>query len=106
MISGYGFYMGVTRSESSTATAKYSVFEVVNERRRQIFVAVTNLPIFATAKVLRDNPPAAIADWREADVTTLRSIEFGLSEGQARKFVDGYVRSALPPGWSFVRDQR
>ena len=84
---------------------KVSIFEVINERRKQIFVSSTTLPIFSVAKLLKEKPPAALADWRETDVTTLRSIEFGLSESEAEKFLAQYVRSPLPPGWSFVREK-
>ncbi len=81
---------------------KVTVFEVINEKRREIFVAATDKPIFMLAQQLREAPPKAIAGWKATDVTSLRSIEFGLSESDARSFIATHVKSALPPGWSFV----
>lgn len=85
-------------------TKGYTVFEVVNEKRREIFVSLTIAPMVEAIAALSRARPAAIKSWQLSDATTFRSIEFGLSEKDARAFIANYAKTGLPEGWRFLTE--
>lgn len=84
--------------------ALFTIFEVSNETRREIYVGMTDLPMFQATQLLRASPPRCLAHWRGEEPHAARSIEFDLSREDARRFIDHYVKTALPPGWRFLRE--
>lgn len=84
--------------------ARYCVFELRNDVRKEIFLGVSELPIFLIASRLAESPPAALLAWDQRSLATVRSVEFDLTAEQAGAFLDAYSKTALPPGWRFVRD--
>jgi hypothetical protein len=81
---------------------RYTVFEAANENTREIFVGMTAAPMFEAERALRAAPPAAIKHWDFNDVRDFRSVEFDLSEENARQFIEGYARTTPPLDWRFV----
>jgi len=79
-----------------------SVFELVNERRREIYVGRTSRLIFAGAGVEPHAPVPELAHWDPADVRPPRHIEGDLSEHDAERFIAAYVNTPLPKGWRFL----
>ena len=79
---------------------KFTVFEVVNDHLQEIYVGFTDHPIFRIAS----DPAAAssVAHWAPEDAKSVRSIEFGLTEPEARRFIENYTRTPLPPDWRFL----
>lgn len=82
-------------------TKNYTVFELVNERLREIYVAHTDGPVFGVVADLRRVAAPSIGHWNFDEVRPVRSIEFGLTEEDARKFVENYIRGDLPEGWRY-----
>ena len=84
------------------ADKRYAIFEVVNEKRREIYVGATAEPIFQTIDLLRQRRPESIKDWNLDDVLAVRSVEFNLDEKRAQAFVEKYVQTGSPSGWRFL----
>ena len=78
------------------------VFEIVNEKRREVSVGATRDPIFQMTYVLRRRPPDSIQHWNFDDMSTLRSVGFDMGEKDARVFVEKYVRSIKTEGWKYL----
>lgn len=85
-----------------TARKTFTVFELVNERLREIYVAHTDGPVFGVVADLRRLAAPPIEHWNFDEVRPVRSIEFGLNEEDARKFVQNYVQGDLPEGWRYL----
>jgi hypothetical protein len=82
----------------------WTVFELVNENEKQIYVGATRLPVFRLASELARQPPKAIKHWDLDHATTVRSVEFDLDEADAKVFIKQYVATALPSGWRYLSD--
>lgn len=82
-----------------TARKTFTVFELVNDRLHEIYVAATEGPVFNVVADLRRQPAPSIRHWDLDDVGPVRSVEFGLNGESARKFIDEYVHNAVPDGW-------
>lgn len=82
----------------------WTVYELVNESRREIYVGRTTLPVFRLASELSKSKPKAIAGWDLDHATTVRTIEFSLREPDALSFIAGYCQSSLPTGWKYLSD--
>ena len=80
----------------------YTVFEVINERRREIYVAKTDKAMFELVLELRRRLPPGIAAWRQEDITAIRSVEFSLTSEDADFFIKNYRGTGLPENWKFV----
>ncbi len=83
----------------------FTVFEIVNEKRHEIFASFTADPIFQMTDALRRRPPEPIKHWDFNDVGTIRSIEFHMSEQQAMAFLADYIKTNLPSGWRFITER-
>lgn len=78
-----------------------TVFEAVNVSRREIFVGCTDLPMHAlTAGFGRPFPPE-LGGWRPHDTVSYRSLEFGLSAGEAAAFI--LAHSPRREGWRTIK---
>lgn len=86
-------------AESKTIT----VFEAINHDRKEIYVGMTTEPMFETIRRLKSAPPTSIREWDFDSIKDYRSIEFGLSEKDAKVFIDQYVKTAAPKGWRYHR---
>lgn len=86
----------------SSLTKDFTVFELVNEKLREIYVAHTDGPVFSVVAELRRLSAPALRHWDFHDTRPVRSIEFGLSEEDARMFVKNYTRAELPDGWRYL----
>ena len=84
------------------ATEIFTVFELVNDRLKEIYVAHTDDMIFQIVEDMRCRPATAIKHWNLDDVRPVRSIEFDLTEEDARRFIANYLGTALPNGWRFL----
>jgi hypothetical protein len=80
----------------------YIIFEIANEKRHEIYVGATRDPIFQMEEALRRQRPASIKDWDIDDLKPIRSIEFNVSENDARAFIENYVKTGVPDGWKFL----
>lgn len=79
-----------------------AVFELINVRLREVYVGCTADMSSALAGWGRPAPAPKIAHWDPRDVRPPRYVERDLNEEDARRFVDAYVRTALPSGWRFL----
>lgn len=79
---------------------KVTVFEAVNDRRREIFVGVTTLPMHE----LIARPPETIRHWTEGE-TAFRSLEFGLPLDEARAFIERYAQVNAREGWTVLLEK-
>ncbi|HXT00826.1 MAG TPA: hypothetical protein VN915_09150 [Elusimicrobiota bacterium] len=79
-----------------------AVFELINERLREVYVGCTTEMSAALAGTARPSPAPQIAHWNPEDVRPPRSIERDLDEEDARTFIEAYVRTPLPEGWRFL----
>ena len=80
----------------------YTVFEIVNDKRQEIYVGATRDPIFQMADALGRRRPQSINDWDLADMKPIRSIEFNLSEKDAQAFIENYIKTGLSKSWKFL----
>lgn len=97
---GASFYTeGMVGSSKRTV----SVYELVNERLREIYVGRTSSLKSGAAATAQRTPVPQIAHWDVADVRPPRHIERDLSERDADSFISAYVQTPLPDGWRFVR---
>lgn len=86
-----------------SSNQRATVFEAANSQRREIYVAWTFLPIFDATARLGEHPPSVIAHWRpEREQISLRSLEFDLTEEEARAFVARYVAKPPQEGWKYI----
>ena len=85
-----------------TPRKSFAVFEIVNERRREIYVGATSDPIFRIISHLRAQKPVSIGEWNLDDAATPRSVEFNMDEADARTFIQNYVKTALAQGWKYL----
>lgn len=85
---------------------RLTVYEIVNERRREVFVGATDRPIFELAAAFQRKLPAELADWDVKDCTAIRSVEFDLSPEKAQAFIEAYSKSGIPPGWRFMAQKK
>ena len=86
----------------ASASKQFTVFELVNEKLREIYVAHTDGPVFGVVADLRRMAAPPIEHWNFDEVRPVRSIEFGLNEEDAHKFVQNYVQGDLPEGWRYL----
>lgn len=70
----------------------YTVFEAINDKHREIFVAITREQVFATVARIQKDRPDVIRHWDLNEVINVRSVEFDLTEKEARDFVEHYVK--------------
>lgn len=84
------------------ATLTFTVFELVNDRLREVYVGRTSEMVFAAEYSLRRSPAPAIEHWNLDDVRPARSLEFDLDDEDAERFIADYVSAALPNGWRFL----
>jgi hypothetical protein len=82
--------------------AAFTVYELVNDRLREIYVGRTSGPVFRVLRALRFRREPAIAHWDLDDALPLRSIEFGLNERDAARFIEHYAKTPLPDGWRYL----
>lgn len=80
------------------------VFEAINDQLQEIFVGASELPVFAMIQRLRDRPPKAIAHWN-MKLAEFRSLQFDLTEDDARRFIRGWVKRTLPRGWRYLTEK-
>ena len=80
----------------------YTVFEIVNEKRLEIYVGVTRDPILQMIETIRHRRPDSIRHWNLDEVEPVRSIELYMSEKDARAFVENYVKTSVADGWRFL----
>ena len=74
----------------------------MNETRQEIYVGATRDPIFKMADSLRRRRPESIENWDLDDMKSIRSIEFNMSEKDARAFIENYVKTGLSKSWKFL----
>jgi hypothetical protein len=86
-------------------TGGVTVFEVVNEKRKELFVGRTTLPMNALIAHHRAAPPAAMKGWSKDDAA-YHALEFGLTAPAAIEFARGYVASFRRDGWRVVTDEK
>ena len=79
----------------------YTVFEIVNEKCREIYVGATRVPISQMTEALRRRRPDSIRHWNLDEVEPVRSIELDMSEKDARAFVENYVKTSVSD-WRFL----
>ena len=79
----------------------YTVFELVNEKRLEIYVGAARAPLVQAAGALHPRSES-IKDWDLDDAGAVRGIEGDMSEQDARAFIKNYVQTALPEGWRFL----
>lgn len=82
-----------------------TVFEIVNLKRKELFVGRTTLPMNAMIAHHRHALPAPIKGWRDADDVEYRGLEFGLTAAAALEFARGYVSSFRRDGWRVLSDE-
>lgn len=90
------------RRRTPVTEKRYTVYEAVNEKTREIFVGYTSVQMFEAERSLRSAPPAGIRHWDFDDVRDFRSVEFDLREEDAKKFVAGYARMTPPADWRYL----
>jgi hypothetical protein len=99
VFAGRTLYTVDMRFFSSTSV---DVYELVNERLREIYVGRTSGIVFSDGDKGRPSPAWRIAHWKAEDVRPPRSIEADLDEEDAERFIQAYVLTPLPKGWRFV----
>lgn len=82
---------------------RFLVYEAINNKRKEIFVAMSYRPMHETIGLYKSSLPDPIQHWRADDIQTYRSIEFNLTEEQAHEFLENYVKSTVAPGWKYLR---
>lgn len=81
-----------------------TVFEAVNNDRKEIYISWTFLPISRAMADMKKRRPATISHWRPArESITLRSLAFESSEVHARAYIVRHLAKPLPKGWKYVR---
>ena len=80
----------------------YIVFEIVNEKRQEIYVGLTRDPILRMTENLRRRRPVSIQHWNPDEIGTVRGIEFDMGEKDARAFLENYTKTRLADGWRFL----
>ena len=80
----------------------YTVFEIVNEQRHEIYVGATRDPISQMPDAIRRRRPKSIKDWDLDDMKPIRSIEVNMGEKDARDFIGNYVKIAMSKAWHFL----
>lgn len=83
---------------------RYCVFRIVNEARKEIFLAATTRSIFDAIADIRRSRPRALRDWDLTDITMFESLEFDLTENAARAFVEARVRKGAQRGYCYILD--
>ena len=80
----------------------YTVFEIVNEKRLEIYVGVTRDPIAQMIETIRRRRPDSIRHWNLDEAGAVRSIESDMGEKDARAFIENYVKTSVADGWRFL----
>lgn len=81
-------------------SARFTVFEVINERRNEVYVGATNKQIFDVLAAL-DHPKGPLEGWSRQSVR-LVSLSFGLTRAEAAAFIARHVARGLPRGWRYL----
>lgn len=90
-----------------TGTETLTVFEIVNEPLREIFLGATAQPVHEVMHSLVRRPPSVLAHWdfNKLAPGCLRVVEGGLSPATAQEFLRIYLKTTLPEGWRFVSSE-
>ena len=80
----------------------YTVFEIVNEKRHEIYVGATRDPISHMPDSIRRRRPESIKDWDLEDMKPIRSIEVNMGEKDTRAFIENYIKTSVADGWHFL----
>ena len=83
---------------------RLTVFELLNEARKEIFVGASPLPAADAFDAIHRVVPLAIKHWDFAELgpNCLRVVEPNLPEAAARAFIATYVKTSLPAGWRYI----
>lgn len=82
----------------------YCVFRIVNEVRKEIFLAASTRPIFEAIADIRLARPRALQAWNLTDITKFESLEFNLKEADAQAFVEARVKRGTQRGYRYILD--
>lgn len=88
----------------ATHPSRVTVYEVLNGTRREIFVGIVARPMVELVGTFRSALPLQAAHWSAADRLEFRSVEFGMTESDARAFIEGYASALAPSGWRMIRE--
>ena len=91
-------------AEPKKETSGLTVFEVINQTRKEFFVGTTILGMHEVIEQHRDAPPSAIAHWQQGDKINYRSIKFDLPVKDAAQFIETHAkRLARTSNWKVIR---
>lgn len=83
-----------------------TVFEAVNETRKEIFVGVSDLLIDQLERAFQSSPPKSVQHWTSDDRILFRSIEYSVAAKETDDFIDAYLRNDALKGWKTFRGER
>lgn len=81
-------------------TSLVTVYEAVNESRREIFVGLSTFFMAEIESRLRHRPE--LAHWQETDRTRVDAIEYGIPLSVARDFVKRFETAKANQGWKVL----
>ena len=75
---------------------RFTVYEVVNESRREAYVGATHVPILEAFAAMAERLPPRVAHWQPLhERLRFRTLAFNLNEREALEFVAKYAGREL-----------
>lgn len=78
------------------------VYEVVNETRREIFIAVSADMPNDLERLHTASPPTAIRHWKATDKKRYQAIDYAFPRGKVWDFVKAYAKTAVHKDWTIL----
>jgi hypothetical protein len=81
-------------------TQLVSVYEAVNDGRREIYLGTTLHLADHLTTSFRSTPPKAVAHWGPGEKIFINIVEYSIPQRDVAKFIDHYASSAASAGWT------
>lgn len=83
-----------------------TIYEARNEDLKEVFIGTAGATDFSIDNLRtshQNTPPQAISHWKfDAEKIIYSVVEVGLNEIDVPVFLENYMRSALPLGWTLI----
>jgi hypothetical protein len=80
----------------------YNVFRIVNEARKEIFLAATTQSVVRAIAAIRDRRPAELAGWELDDISAFESLDFDLTREAAVAFMEARISRGKDRGYRYI----
>jgi hypothetical protein len=80
----------------------YTVYEIINQSRREILVGLTSDPRVDAVASVRAVKPAIVEHWQHSDDLRFRGLESGVTPDAALSRAASYAQAVPPAGWRYL----